>query len=208
MSEQERKISLNFETIGSIAAMVIGATALFVAWDQAQVMRKQQHASVWPLLSDDFTIDKNEDGYVVELTLANKGVGPALIESAYVTIDGEPASSRPAFMQGVFKNQQPAGSARVNGSSIEGSALGAGDAVSVFKVTWPDTEDNRQSFSALANRYVDGEGPQVSLAVCFCSVFERCFLSEDQYRPRGVKACPEQTDMFTNLLRDQSGADQ
>ena len=84
----KQRLRLNFETVGSITAMVIGACALFVAWDQAQIMRKQQHASVLPVINIDGGFSTSADSHVMTLSFSNDGIGPALIESASLTLDG------------------------------------------------------------------------------------------------------------------------
>ena len=202
---KKHSFNLNFETIGSLTAMLIGACALFVAWDQAQVMRKQQHASVWPLIDDDFTINPGEnDTLTLGLTLQNRGVGPAIVERAFLTIDGERINRREDFMRALFGENRPTGSARITGSSVEGGVLGAGEDTEVFNIAWEQTEANTDAFRALALRYLSGSGPDVSLATCYCSVFDRCFEAGGTQRPKPVKTCPEPMNFFSNFLSDES----
>lgn len=202
MSQNKKKLQLNFETIGSIAAIVIGASALYVAWDQAQVMRAQQHASVIPLLSSDFSVDQDEDGFVLELQVINKGVGPALVESAQVTVDGKVMQTREAYIRAVFSDTRPAGTANIIGSDIEQGVIGSGDQTTVFRVKWPKDDQNTAAFTALAKRYVGGDGPTVSVSTCYCSVFDRCYASNGGARAETVRACPPPTNMFATLLGD------
>ncbi len=200
--------NLNFETVGSLVAMLIGMVALFVAWDQAQVMRKQQHASVWPVLSPDFSIDGDDESLILELTLANEGVGPALVESAFLTLSGEEASSPTYLMSQLFPDKQPVGQARFNGSDIEKRIIGAGDVVQIFRLAWPQTEENTAVFSEFATRYVTGGDLNVSLTACYCSVFDRCFLSTGQDRPARINQCAEPTGFFTKMLRTRQATEQ
>ena len=201
-------LNLNFETVGSIAAMLIGACALFVAWDQAQVMRKQQHASVWPLLSPDFTIDADDNSLILELSLANEGVGPALIESAYLTLNGEEVVRQEVLMSRLFPNGGLKGSASFNGSDIEGAVVGAGDEAQVFRLAWPQTEENNAIFSEFAGSYVIGGGLDVSVTTCYCSIFDRCFVSTGDGRPERVNQCPAPTNFFSTLLQPTQATEQ
>ena len=204
----KRAINLNFETVGSIAAMVIGASALFVAWDQAQVMRAQQHASVWPLLSPDFEIHSDDDSLIIELSLANEGVGPALVESAFLTLNGEKVSNQEYLMVRLFPDGAPKGAARFNGSDIEASVIGANDVAQVVRVAWAQTDENIAIFSEFATSYVIGGGQDVSITACYCSVFDRCFISTGQGRPTRVKQCPAPTKFFSTLLQPTQATDQ
>jgi len=205
MAEGQKKLPLNFETIGSITAMFIGACALFVAWDQAQVMRAQQHASVWPLISADFTLDQADKAMFVEMTVANKGIGPAQVESVSLTVNGEKTLRWAALERGLFGDNAPKGSMSFGGSDIEGTVIGAGDTVSMFKAFWEINDENMDAFRALAMRYVTGEGAVVDLSVCYCSVFDRCFVAEGGNKPRRVQVCPAPTGFFSGFLaKDQA----
>jgi len=206
MSDNAAKnISLNFETVGSIAAMVIGASALFVAWDQAQVMRKQQHGSVWPVLSADFSIGEDETGLYVELPVANRGVGPALVENAIVLVDGEPVMRWVAFERRLFGENDPKGAVSFGGAGLEGSVIGPGEQMTLLRASWIATDENKDAFEALALRYVTGDGPDVQLSACYCSVFERCFQLSGDGRPATARHCPAPTGFFdTFFLEDQA----
>ena len=207
MTEPSGKtLRLNFETVGSLVAMVIGASALFVAWDQAQVMRAQQHASVWPLINSDFTVDPSADGLSIDMRVSNRGVGPALIKSATILIDDEPVRHRPEMMRAIFGEQPPSGSASVVGSSIESIALGAGESAQLFRVTWEASEANVAAFTALGSRYINGEGAEIRMEICYCSVFDRCYVSKDDGRPAPTKTCPAPTNLFSSILSDGEAA--
>lgn len=209
MSEKNKAIvNLNFETVGSVVAMLIGAAALFVAWDQAQVMRKQQHASVWPLLSPDFIIDNDETSLFLRLSVANDGVGPALVESAFLTLNGEKSTSQSEVMEFLFADTKPSGAANLKGGSIEKTVVGAGEKEEVFNIAWPINDNNIAAFTALANRYVAGEELNVSMTICYCSVFDRCFVANGNDRPERIRQCAAPTGFFTKLISDNQAADE
>lgn len=197
---------LSFETVGSISAIVVGVAALFIAWEEARIMRNQQHGGVMPLLSPDFSVSGDEERLIIALAVSNEGVGPALVESAYVTINGERADSREEFMGRLFGDAQPSGSASVVGADLEMGVLGASREVTLFSVAWQATEENVAAFQALGQRYVDGDGPTVSLSSCYCSVFGRCYSSTGRERPQQVKRCPAPTNMFSRLLSDDGAS--
>lgn len=207
MSDKVRLPQLNFETVGSIAAIVIGACALFVAWDQAQVMRKQQHASVWPILSVDFSVDEDEAGLFVELNVANVGVGPAVIESAALLIDGEPVTRWVDFEERLFRGDDPTGTINFNSSDFETSVLGPGEQETALRASWGKTDANISAFRTLALSYVSGEGADVRLDICYCSVFDRCFQSTAGKRPEPVSRCPAPTGFIKSFFAQDQEAD-
>lgn len=195
----ERKFSLNFETVGSLVAMVIGASALFVAWDQSQVMRRQMDASVWPIVSADFVISGDEKTRFLEFTVQNAGVGPALVESVALKVDGIEAR-RWSDLEGALLGVAQFGPMAFNGDDLEGAVLAAGEHSTIMKGTWSSNAQIDAAFQSLATKYLEGQAPSVTLEVCYCSVFERCWRSSDQARSVPVKACPEPTKLFGGLF--------
>ena len=141
MTEKRSLLSrLRFETVGSITAIVVGVIALWVSYDQAQVMRQDIRASVWPALQVQGFVD-TQNGLAIGLNIENAGVGPALIEritvrhgqsivadiedlrsrideSADISFDtatGRILASGNAFRPFVFRTNDPAGLLGVEG---------------------------------------------------------------------------------------------
>ena len=75
--------------------MAAGASAY-----QTWVINQQFGATVWPYLAVDTTT--NPDGMIVALT--NNGLGPALVRSAQISVDGRPASSWKDYVNGISKD--------------------------------------------------------------------------------------------------------
>lgn len=203
MSEgQPKQGGLNFETVGSIVAMIIGGTALFVAWDQAQVMRAQQHASVWPILDAELYVSLDADTRFIEFVLVNAGVGPALVESVSIMIDGKSIARWSEVTNALFKSP-PGGPMQFNGEDVEGSVIAPGDKVSVGKAIWAKSEDVDAAFKALSARYVQGDAPNIYVEACYCSVFERCWKTMESGRSAPVKKCPAPTNFFSSLFTEE-----
>lgn len=70
--------------LGAIIAALIGLLALFVSGYTAFVQREQVRAQVWPHLLIGYSDPARE------LAVLNKGVGPALVKSVEITVDGKP----------------------------------------------------------------------------------------------------------------------
>ena len=69
----------------AIIATLVGLCALCVSAYTAHVQRQQVRAAVWPIL--EFDTSNAPD---IHFTLANKGVGPAIIRHVIVRVDGQP----------------------------------------------------------------------------------------------------------------------
>lgn len=90
--QAEMQIAQMFGTVDvvGIAAVMVAAFALFATLWQSYVTRRHNRLSVAPYLRFDVYwthTDIKEAG----IYLANKGVGPAIIRSFSVSLDGEPS---------------------------------------------------------------------------------------------------------------------
>src|SRR6185312_6024370 len=75
---------VRWDALAAIIAALIGLLALCVSGYTAYIQRQQVRAQVWPYL-----ISGNND-LTQSLTVGNKGVGPAVVHSVQVRIDGKP----------------------------------------------------------------------------------------------------------------------
>src|SRR5205823_4859141 len=69
----------------AVIATLVGVCALCVSAYTAYVQRQQVRAAVWPILEFD-----SSNAPDIHFTLANKGVGPAIIRQIIVKVDGQP----------------------------------------------------------------------------------------------------------------------
>lgn len=175
---------LNFETVGSLAAIVIGASALFVAWDQAQIMRAQQHASVTPIVRIHTSYVAQEDRQIIAINASNVGIGPAFIVNAAVT----DAAGRAISMEEAL-GALPEGLMRPTlwTSSPDGLVMEAGSDAPLFLATWPVDE----SINADVRRYWSAFPDSVRIDACFCSIYERCWTTRlnQKSRPEPARDC-------------------
>jgi hypothetical protein len=94
----ERTLRLDFMI--AICALLISGVAAGASAYQTWVINQQFGATVWPYLAVDST--RNPDGIVVALT--NNGLGPALVRSAQISVDGSPASSWKDYLNAISKD--------------------------------------------------------------------------------------------------------
>ncbi|HTW86286.1 MAG TPA: hypothetical protein VMD91_19595 [Candidatus Sulfotelmatobacter sp.] len=82
---------LRLDLIIAICALVMSTAATGVAWWQTQVIQQELNAQVWPYVSVSSDLHPPE----VALALTNNGLGPAVLQSVVVTVDGV---SKPDFV--------------------------------------------------------------------------------------------------------------
>ena len=80
--EQRARGVFRYETV---IATLVGVCALAVSGYTAYVQRQQVRAAVWPILEYD-----TSNHPIIHFTLANKGVGPAIVRHVKLTVDGQP----------------------------------------------------------------------------------------------------------------------
>lgn len=172
--------NLRFETIGSISAIIMSVAAIFVAWDQSMVMRAQQHATVWPILDTYFTTDYDENNLYFQLIFENAGVGPAIIHWTYFYLrDGADndgvqithySELGPYFPAELHQGFETSGGGFAR-------ALGPERQDILLQFVWPNEEPYTSAHGDFRNQVVSGVPPALEARVCYCSVFDRCWLA-------------------------------
>lgn len=156
--------------IVALLAVVIGLCTMFVYIYQARIMSKQLHASVWPYLETNYS--EGEQG--VELSVENKGIGPAKVRQFYVILDGVPHRDEKEKLDSLLTSFIGE-NASYDYTNVINRVLKPGETVSFLKFTDPRTL--KKLDSAL-------EGHRVEMEVCFCSVYDDC------WRKRGASIEP------------------
>src|SRR5213594_4657394 len=81
----EQKETRRASRYDAVIATFVGFLALCVSGYTAYMQRQQVRAAVWPILEFD-----SSNAPDIHFTLANKGVGPAIIRNVIVRVDGQP----------------------------------------------------------------------------------------------------------------------
>src|SRR5438034_8092246 len=139
--EQETRRASRYD---AVIATLVGLCALCVSAYTAHVQRQQVRAAVWPILEFD-----SSNAPDIHFTLANKGVGPAIIRHVIVKVDGQPV-----------KNWK--------------EAL-AGESITVF--TPHDPENNPLNFDKSNPLWVkmNKDRLRVTVEICYCSTLDECW---------------------------------
>ena len=159
-----RWLTRNHQTLSGIGAMLVGIAALFVAWDQGRVMRAQQHGAVYPVLQVDGFVSTMPTAVSLGITIANNGVGPALIRRVSLYRDGELQTGLDAY-----RAQLPVGYS-LSWAGLTGRALAPNENVTPISIRWPREDITQSELSAAASSWDAWE-----VRVCYCSVFDRCW---------------------------------
>ncbi|MBV6653605.1 MAG: hypothetical protein KI786_07615 [Mameliella sp.] len=149
-----------FQNTGTLLALVISVLALFVSVYEAQLIRDQQKAMVWPYL----TVTSNYSGKGFAFEANNNGVGPALIKSIEVRYQGNPVENFDDLLDHI-KPDRKVGYGSIRMSSFNQTVMKAGEEREIFLMPWEDE-----------TRLIVTKMPEVGIKVCFCSVLEDCWI--------------------------------
>jgi hypothetical protein len=144
----------------ALVATFVGVCALLVSGYTAYMQRQQVRAAVWPILEFD-----SSNGPDIHFSVANKGVGPAIIRHVMVKVDGQPVRK---WYDALDKLIGP-GKHRFSESDITGHVFGAGESIDVF--TPRDADGNTITFEKSGPLWtkMNAARGRVSVEICYSS---------------------------------------
>jgi hypothetical protein len=161
--EKETHAVTRYETV---IATFIALLAVCVAGYTAYMQRQQVRAAVWPILEFD-----SSNG-PIRFTLANKGVGPAIIKHVILKVDDQPVKNWAAVLEKILGPGYHPGEE----SDMSGRVFAAGESMSVF--TPHDEAQNPIPFdksNALWAK-LDKDRGRVTVEICYCSTLGECWI--------------------------------
>lgn len=174
--------------LSAIIAACVGLLALVVSAYTAYIQHQQVRAQVWPYLEAG-----NDDGHEA-IYVYNKGVGPAIVKSAQVFIDGKPQTTWAHVLEalGVPPHEYVQ-------STLNPDVVSAGEQVRI--IGFKD-EERWKTFRS-------GAVERMTMDICFCSTLDECWMYHDQHvvgykstaqLVRPVEQCPRLPDaeVFNN----------
>ena len=182
------------EFLVAVCALITSIMAVYMAWDQGRVMRAQQHGSVFPVLQVDGFGNYRNGNIEIGLEVSNSGVGPALIESVEFFIENEGVDSISDYVSALPEERD------LLWSVITGRALAPGATIRPLYIYWPAEGDQTSFLNKVSN---DAENWR--LEICYCSVFDRCWKTQEigQSRAVPVDHCRQNnSDIFEQLGRE------
>jgi hypothetical protein len=159
-----------WDAIAAIVASLIGFLALVVSGYTAYVQRQQVRAQVWPyLILSNYDTDRS-------LNVFNKGVGPAILRTARVRVDGKPQADWDHVLDalGVAKPREH------YISTIHATVLSPGDRMAIVSF---DDEGVYRTFRDAALKRMQTE-------LCYCSTLGDCWAYADSIFGNAPKVDP------------------
>ena len=176
-------------------AILISIISLFVAVSHGRTMEKLVAANSWPLLRyDTGNFEEETKSKIINLTIENAGVGPALVKSFHVFFDGKPVEGQAALLLACC-GPAPAGTSaagRMRGnveaelmtSDVANTVIRAGERRHYVKLA--DTSSVTTQWEALNRARF-----KLTFDVCYCSVLGDCWRSDlTGVDARPVNQCP------------------
>jgi len=152
----------NWNALSAIIASLIGLLALCVSGYTAYIQREQVRAEVWPNL-----IAGNDDNDL-SLIVYSKGVGPAIVRSAQIWVEGKPQSDWHHVLDALGMKRP----ITFSESTINPDVVSPGENVRIIK--FEDKDIYRQFRSAAVAKHM-------AIAICYCSTLGECWQYRDAH---------------------------
>lgn len=202
-----RDWGLWLQVVPGVVGMFIGVLALYAALSEAEAVRKQQQAAVWPyveLTAEQHGLPGERN---IELLVTNKGIGPARILYFDVSVDGEASATWQDVFFSLFANDKDADvNLRVvtSDKGVTNTVLSPEERVQFFYISQQDAnrlaelqdeaeaQRTRDYQLRAIDKLLDGlVTDRVIFHACYCSVFDDCWEVKSNSRDRKkVEACP------------------
>jgi hypothetical protein len=174
----------------AIIATFVGFLALCVSAYTAYMQRQQVRAAVWPILQFD-----SSNAPDIHFTLANKGVGPALIRNVIVKVDNQSVKNWDEAMEKLLGP----GDHLFSESDMNGYVLAPNE--SMIVVTLHDANNNPVVFDKSNPLWVtmNKERFRVTVEICYCSTLGECWTLRAGGRTPGTttetRRCPNPSEI-------------
>ncbi|MBO9662317.1 hypothetical protein [Dokdonella sp.] len=165
----------HWDALAAVVAALIGFLALLVSGYTAYVQRQQVRAQVWPYL-----LTANYDTESA-LKVLNKGVGPAIVRSMRVWVDGKPQANWRAVITALGIEKTP-----FRTSTVSDNVVSGGEVVPMLVLS-----DNE------VYRRFRNESARLDVEICYCSTLGDCWLYGGREKAKVLQApverCPVPT---------------
>jgi hypothetical protein len=168
----------------ALCALVVSITSLGIAVHHGRTMTRLVAANSWPIL--EFTSGRRDpQGQdIISLSVSNKGVGPAKVETVEVSWEGRPLRTNRELLEACCDLPRTAPALpQMQSNSLQGTMLRPGEVRSFLVV--PRMPESEAVWARLLRARAD-----ISVRACYCSVFDECWVSDLQtLHPESVKRC-------------------
>jgi hypothetical protein len=167
------------ESFIALAALIVSLSAAIVGIYEASLQRTHDRAEVWPHVEiSTFIADHG-----AEVSVENTGVGPAIINSVVVSVDGSSRKNWDDVVRALAGGTPP----RFGNTTVIDHALRGGEKVAMLSIA---TENLPADFWKWIAR--------VSVSICYRSIFDDHWTVSDEHLGgsstwRVVSDCPTPT---------------
>lgn len=169
--------------IVGVPALLISLVVAYGTYVQAGATQRMQEAAAWPFVAyrtGNYTPDGER---LINLSITNNGLGPALIGPVEVSYRGRVMRS-PVDLLASCCGYQENQAMQLRTAPIVNVALRPGE--EILFMSLPAVAANAGMVDVL-----DRVREDIKVRVCYCSIFEDCWTVEGQQaQPVAVKACP------------------
>ena len=183
------------QTVLAVVGFLVGLIALYAALNEADAVRKQQQASVWPYV--DFSISNSnlQNDQFTEVAISNKGIGPARIKTVNVLLDGAPTAN---WWDLVGKTAGLGeGDIALSNTDAAGRVMASGESLMLVRVDRNAIPDDEAGALEVRDRFRQALGQdRISMTVCYCSVFDDCWTVDMAVvgEASAVRACGQSAE--------------
>jgi hypothetical protein len=165
------------DRIVPLAAMFVAISSLGITVYEVRATREFHKASVWPYL----TAYHSYAGDAYSYNVANAGVGPALVRSLEIFIDGKAQPNWGGVASTLLGPDVKLPG--VYSSFGHGSVLLSNGKITLLQLPKSD----------VTARFASAIGPRLDVRLCYCSLFEDCWVLDerkgDEPKPVARDAC-------------------
>ena len=180
---REKRVRVLLDRALSASAGVVALCALAVSMYQAWIAREQQRMSAWPYVTQTNT---GAGGY--GRLVQNVGLGPALVRSMRVEVDGVPVRQWSALLMAALRVDTAGLRSRLPRDGYTTSSVLPG------MVLLPGTTSELIHVSdSTFGRVLRGvmNDPRVHVRICYCSLYRDCWVSDSRaLEPTKADECP------------------
>lgn len=161
----------------SLGALGVSLYEARILREQQQLMQEQQAASVWPYLEHEivYTYDTEKAG--VQFAIANKGVGPARIDTAVIRLQGQTIEDYSA-LSNILRDFFPPDTPFTLSYASPSGVLSADETYRILQVSSPRFPGDAEYYRKI----------QLDFQLCYCSIYSDCWtLTNETGEP--AKGC-------------------
>ncbi|MFK7936158.1 MAG: hypothetical protein AB8G22_21770 [Saprospiraceae bacterium] len=164
-----------FQNIGTLLALCISILALLVSVYEANILKSQQKAMVWPYLK----VNPSYGSEGFSLIAVNNGTGPALVKSIELTYDGKQFKTYDELLD-YIKPDRKVSYGQLRMRNLNNTVMRAGEVREVFHMAW--TAETREMVESAS---------EIEFKIQYASVLNDYWIYDsktDQHTQRRFKA--------------------